>query len=120
MPDFTLPMFSTFSKKKGFWACVPHKNAVLCFHCENIESIENIFSSKFCAYRKPTISLKNILAMPHAARSRNYEDVSSDTSVNSTASSRLAKALQGKIQKLPVDAIAEAMTLESVNEVHLT
>ena len=56
--------------------------------------------------------------MPRATRSRNYEDVSSDTSVNSTASSRLAKALQRKIQKLPADAIAEAMPLESINEVH--
>jgi hypothetical protein len=92
---------------------------VLCFYCENIENIENIFSSQFCTYRKPTISLKNILAMPCATHSRNYEDVSSDTSVNSTASSHLAKALQRKIQKLPVDAIAEAMPLESVNEVHL-
>ncbi len=93
---------------------------MLCFHCENIENIENIFSSQFCMYRKPTISLKNILAMPRATRSRNYEVVSSDTSVNSTASSRLAKALQRKIQKLPADAIAEAMPLESINEVHLT
>ena len=93
---------------------------MLCFHCENIEKIENIFSSQFCTYRKPTISLKNILAKPRATRSQNYEDVSSDTSVNSTASSLLAKALQQKIQKLPVDAIAEAMPLESVNEVHLT
>ena len=57
--------------------------------------------------------------MPRATRSRNYEDVSLDTSVNSTASSRLAKASQRKIQKLPVDAIAEAMPLESVNEAHL-
>jgi hypothetical protein len=101
MPDFTLPMFSTFSKKKCFRACVPQTNAVLCFYCENIENVENIFSSQFCTYRKPTISLKNILAMPRATRSRNYEDVSSDTSVNSTASSRLAKASQQKIQKLP-------------------
>jgi hypothetical protein len=90
---------------------------VLCFYCENIENIENI-SSQFCTYRKPTISLKNILVMPHATHSRNYEDVSSDTSVNSTASSCLAKALQQKIQKLPVDAIAEATPLESINEVH--
>ncbi len=46
------------------------------------------------------------------------EDVSLDTSVNSTVSSCLAKASQRKIQKLPVDAIAEAMPLESIYEVH--
>jgi hypothetical protein len=120
MPDFTLPMFSTFSKKKVFSGMRTTKNVVLCFYCENIENIENIFSSQFCTYRKPTISLKNILAMPHATHSQNYEDVSSDTSVNSTASSLLAKASQRKIRKLPVDAIAEAMPLESVNEVHFT
>ncbi len=42
-----------------------------------------------------------------------------DTSVNSTASSHLAKASQQKIQKLPVGAIAEAMPLESINEVRV-
>ena len=55
--------------------------------------------------------------MPRATRSRNYEDVSSDTSVTSTASSRLAKATQRKNHKLPVGAIAEATPLEVVNEV---
>jgi hypothetical protein len=55
--------------------------------------------------------------MPHATHSRNYEDVSLDTSVTSTASSCLAKATQWKSHKLPVGAIAEATPLESVNEV---
>ncbi len=55
--------------------------------------------------------------MPRATRSHNYEGVSSDTSVTSTASSRLAKATQQKNHKLPVGAIAEATPLEVVNEV---
>jgi hypothetical protein len=55
--------------------------------------------------------------MPFATRSSNYKDVSSNTSINSTASLRLAKVLQQKIQKLPVSAIDETMPLESLTVV---
>ncbi len=51
--------------------------------------------------------------MPRSTRSCNYEDVSSDTSVNSTASSRQAKASQRKVHKIPVGTIDETMTLDS-------
>jgi hypothetical protein len=52
--------------------------------------------------------------MPFATR---YEDISSDTSINSTASSCLAKALHWKIQKLTVGTIDETMPLVSLDVV---
>lgn len=53
--------------------------------------------------------------MPRSVCSYNYKDVSSDASVNSTASSRQAKAAQQKIQKIPVGTSVGTTPLESIN-----